>query len=137
MKSYNSIDFSNSNILVIGDLMLDKYMHGDVSRISPEAPVPVVKVINEEFRVGGAGNVAINLASIGAKVSLIAIVGDDEESKKLETILTSCGVSCLLEKDKSVNTQTKLRILSKNQQLLRLDFEEEFHSKNIEHVYLS
>ena len=136
MKSYNSIDFSNSNILVIGDLMLDKYMHGDVSRISPEAPVPVVKVINEEFRVGGAGNVAINLASIGAKVSLIAIVGDDEESKKLETILTSCGVSCLLEKDKSVNTQTKLRILSKNQQLLRLDFEEEFHSKNIEHVYL-
>jgi len=135
MKPYNSIDFSSANILVIGDLMLDKYIHGDVHRISPEAPVPVVKAIDEEHRVGGAGNVALNIASIGAKVSLIGIVGDDKESRKLEVLLESDGVNCILEKDKSVKTQTKLRILSKNQQLLRLDFEEEFPQKNIDNIY--
>ena len=103
----NRTNFSDSNILVIGDLMLDKYIYGDVFRISPEAPVPVVKALKEEYRVGGAGNVAINIASIGSNVSLMGIVGNDKEGKNLISILKSKKIKCIIETAQITKTQTK------------------------------
>ena len=131
----NLINFSDSNILVVGDLMLDKYIYGDVFRISPEAPVPVVKALKEEYRVGGAGNVAINIASIGANVSLMGIVGNDKEGKNLISILKSKKIKCILETAKINKTHTKLRIISKNQQLLRIDSEEDFCSSSQDSIF--
>jgi len=116
-------DFSSAHILVVGDIMLDQYWYGGTSRISPEAPVPVVKVNASEFRPGGAGNVALNLADLGASVSLMGLVGDDDAAKTLKQILEDKGVSCLFAYIDGFETITKLRIISHQQQLLRLDFE--------------
>jgi len=118
--------FDTARVLVVGDVMLDRYWHGATSRISPEAPVPVVKVGNAEDSPGGAGNVALNLAALGAAATLVGLVGLDEAGEELETRLRAAGVLCDFEKVADKPTITKLRIVSRHQQLIRLDFEEAF-----------
>nr|VFJ92059.1 MAG: D-alpha,beta-D-heptose 7-phosphate 1-kinase /D-beta-D-heptose 1-phosphate adenylyltransferase [Candidatus Kentron sp. H]VFJ93088.1 MAG: D-alpha,beta-D-heptose 7-phosphate 1-kinase /D-beta-D-heptose 1-phosphate adenylyltransferase [Candidatus Kentron sp. H]VFJ99938.1 MAG: D-alpha,beta-D-heptose 7-phosphate 1-kinase /D-beta-D-heptose 1-phosphate adenylyltransferase [Candidatus Kentron sp. H] len=120
--------FDTARVLVVGDVMLDRYWHGEALRISPEAPVPVVKVAHSEDRPGGAGNVALNIAALGAGVSLVGIVGEDDAAEVLETRLASAGIRCdfLVAEDKP--TITKLRVISRHQQLIRLDFEEGFRA---------
>ena len=123
-------DFSQATLLVVGDIMLDRYYIGSTARISPEAPVPVVNVNECEDRPGGAANVAVNAAMLGAKVKLIGFVGDDEPAKVLETALMAHGVECDFIKATGYDTITKLRVISRNQQLLRLDFEKSFKDIN-------
>lgn len=120
--------FDSAQVLVVGDLMLDRYWHGGTSRISPEAPVPVVKVDQREDRPGGAANVALNITALGAGVSLVGIVGEDEAAAALEQQLSSARVHCDFCTSDSEPTITKLRVLSRHQQLIRLDFEESFHA---------
>jgi D-beta-D-heptose 7-phosphate kinase/D-beta-D-heptose 1-phosphate adenosyltransferase len=117
-------DFSCARLLVVGDLMLDRYWQGATARISPEAPVPVVHVDQTEARPGGAANVALNLSRLGSQVRLIGIAGRDEAGDQLETELRRLGVECLFQREASVPTITKLRVLSRHQQLIRLDFEQ-------------
>ncbi|MCP8900723.1 bifunctional D-glycero-beta-D-manno-heptose-7-phosphate kinase/D-glycero-beta-D-manno-heptose 1-phosphate adenylyltransferase HldE [Gilvimarinus xylanilyticus] len=118
--------FDRARVLVIGDLMLDRYWHGGTSRISPEAPVPVVKVSQTDDRAGGAGNVALNLAALGASAALISVVGRDEAATVLEGQLRAAGVDTDLQVSMDKPTITKLRVMSRHQQLLRMDFEESF-----------
>ena len=118
--------FDNAQILVVGDLMLDRYWHGPTSRISPEAPVPVVKVEQCEDRPGGAANVALNISALGAGVSLVGLVGADEAGSALDVQLTSARVNCRFCVSSTEPTITKLRVMSRHQQLIRLDFEEQF-----------
>ena len=120
---------STANVLVVGDLMLDRYWHGDTSRISPEAPVPVVLVGESEERAGGAGNVALNISALGAKASLMGFTGDDEPCTALESLLKPVGIDCLFDKLTGAATITKLRVLSRHQQLIRLDFEDGFEKQ--------
>ena len=119
-------DFNKAHVLVIGDLMLDRYWHGDTSRISPEAPVPVVLVKDAEERAGGSGNVALNIAALGSGISVMGYTGDDEAADALQEILESAGVTCAFERLPGCSTVTKLRVLSRHQQLIRLDFEDGF-----------
>lgn len=119
-------DFSKAKVLVVGDLMLDRYWYGSTSRISPEAPVPVVSVQNMDERPGGAGNVAMNIASLGGSVDLVGMTGEDELGATLMEKLRERRVNCLFVKDRGRNTITKLRVISQHQQLIRLDFEENF-----------
>lgn len=123
-------DFSKASVLVIGDIMLDRYWFGDTGRISPEAPVPVVKIKQMDERPGGAGNVALNIAALGAKVTLIGITGDDASAKTLKDQLTAANVDHDIQALPAVPTITKLRVISRHQQLLRLDFEEKFPDLN-------
>ena len=116
---------SKSNIVVFGDVMLDRYISGSVDRVSPEAPVPVLKPIKEEIRLGGAANVALNLSTLGSKVSLIGIYGKDSSSAQILKLLKKNKIKSELVKS-SLPTITKLRLLSSKQQLLRVDNEEEF-----------
>ena len=118
--------FDKAQVLVVGDLMLDRYWQGPTSRISPEAPVPVVKVEQHEDRPGGAANVALNVTALGAGVSLVGLVGKDEAGKALEKQLQSARVHCAFSVTESEPTITKLRVISRHQQLIRLDFEEPF-----------
>lgn len=118
-----------ANVLVVGDLMLDRYWHGDTSRISPEAPVPVVKVGESEERAGGAGNVALNISSLGAHAILMGFTGDDEPCRALEKLLKPAGINCFFDKLSDAATITKLRVLSRHQQLIRLDFEDGFEAQ--------
>ena len=117
-------DFSKACILVVGDVMLDRYWSGKAARISPEAPVPVVQVKTVEDRVGGAANVALNIAKLGGKVTLLGVVGDDEEGRIVKQLLEAAGVACDLIVEKSTRSICKLRIVAQHQQLIRLDFEE-------------
>jgi len=119
-------DFSAASVLIVGDVMLDRYWQGATSRISPEAPVPVVKVEQDELRPGGAANVALNVAALGASVSLVGLVGVDAEADLLVDRLAANGVQSNLAPVQGSRTITKLRILSKHQQLIRLDFEDGF-----------
>lgn len=112
-----------ARILVVGDVMLDRYWFGDVSRISPEAPVPVIKVDRSEERPGGAANVARNAAALGAQVTLLSVVGDDEAGRKLEALLRHEAITARLHRDATIDTTVKLRIIGRRQQLLRVDFE--------------
>lgn len=121
-------NYSTGRVLVIGDLMLDRYWHGATSRISPEAPVPVVHVKDDEQRAGGAGNVALNIAALGGKVSVMGFVGNDEPAQSLKALLQEAGVLTLFESLENYPTITKLRVMSRHQQLIRLDFEDGFHS---------
>ncbi|MCK5897655.1 MAG: bifunctional D-glycero-beta-D-manno-heptose-7-phosphate kinase/D-glycero-beta-D-manno-heptose 1-phosphate adenylyltransferase HldE [Methylococcales bacterium] len=123
-------DYSSAHVLVVGDLMLDRYWHGTSTRISPEAPVPVVQVNNEEHRAGGAGNVALNIAQLGAKVALLGLVGNDTAANTLQNLLQSVGVNCVFQTIKNAPTITKLRITSHHQQLIRVDFEAKFKNFN-------
>ena len=122
--------FDQSQVLVIGDVMLDRYWHGGTSRISPEAPVPVVKVGNVEDRPGGAGNVALNIAALGAGASLISVVGQDEAADSLRARLESVGIHTDFQTSDDKPTITKLRVISRHQQLIRMDFEESFSAKD-------
>ncbi len=119
-------DFSKQRIIVVGDLMLDRYWYGDVSRISPEAPVPVVKVQDCELRPGGAANVALNIAALGANVELFGFVGCDAEAEQLRELLEAKKVICHFGVVPNQPTVTKLRLIGRNQQLIRMDFEEDF-----------
>ena len=112
-----------ARVLVVGDAMLDRYWFGAVERISPEAPVPVVRVNREEERLGGAANVALNVKSVGAGATLLTVVGDDEPAGRLRRLLAEHGVRSLLGSDAKLNTIVKLRIIGRSQQLMRLDFE--------------
>ena len=118
--------FDQAKVLVIGDVMLDRYWHGSTSRISPEAPVPVVKVGQTEDRPGGSGNVALNIASLGAAAWLIGATGQDEAADALQTRLEAAGVFCEFARLPDVPTITKLRVISQHQQLIRLDHEQAF-----------
>ena len=118
--------FNQASVLVVGDIMLDRYWYGPTQRISPEAPVPIVKINQHEDRPGGAANVALNIASIGGKVSLLGITGEDEAATTLQTHLQAMQINCKFDKHPQIPTITKLRVLSRHQQLIRLDFEESF-----------
>ncbi len=119
--------FENACVLVVGDVMLDRYWYGTTDRISPEAPVPVVHVSRQDERPGGAGNVALNIAALGAKASLVGMVGEDIIADMLQNKLESVGVSCFFKREQNKPTIAKLRVLSQNQQLIRMDFEEIFY----------
>lgn len=114
---------SQTRILVVGDVMLDRYWFGEVSRISPEAPVPVIKVERVEERPGGAANVARNCAALGAQVSLLSVVGADEAGATLARLMKESGIDVSLHEDVGLSTTVKLRAVARQQQLLRLDFE--------------
>ena len=116
---------AKSRVLVVGDAMLDRYWHGAVERISPEAPVPVVKVSREEERIGAAANVAYNVATLGAQASFLGVVGDDEPGHRLESLLRETGIAAHLKRDAGLKTTVKLRVIGRQQQLLRMDFENE------------
>jgi D-glycero-beta-D-manno-heptose-7-phosphate kinase len=113
----------SARVLVVGDAMLDRYLFGEVDRISPEAPVPVVRVTRQEERLGGAANVALNVKSLGAHVTLLTVVGDDEPAGKLQQLLKGHGVHTILGQDPKLYTCVKLRIIGRAQQLVRVDFE--------------
>lgn len=110
-------------MLVVGDVMLDKYLTGVVSRISPEAPVPILRLENEEYRPGGAANVAMGVSALGSNISLLSIIGSDDSGKKLFDILKKNNVSCYFVELSEINTTTKVRLISHRQQLLRIDYE--------------
>ena len=112
-------------ILVVGDVMLDRYWHGDVSRISPEAPVPIVRIGREECRLGGAANVALNVKALGAEVALFSMTGRDAAARDLRALLASSGIDTFLDEDPKMQTIVKLRVIARNQQMLRIDFEKE------------
>lgn len=114
---------SASRVLVVGDVMLDRYWYGAVDRISPEAPVPVVRITHEEERCGGAANVAFNAATLGAQASLLTVVGNDEASHKLEALVAKTGIRTHFGRDSDLKTTVKLRVIGRQQQLIRLDFE--------------
>ena len=120
MKTPNT---RQARVLVVGDVMLDRYWYGDASRISPEAPVPVVLFREEKTRPGGAANVACNCAALGARTQLVSVVGDDAEGRLLRKITEGEGVRVSFHADQSIRTTQKLRVLGRQQQLLRVDFE--------------
>ena len=113
-----------ARVLVVGDVMLDRYWFGDVERISPEAPVPVVRVVRQEDRLGGAANVAKNAAALGAQVGLLSVVGHDEPGERIAALLAETGIAPHLHRDESLPTTIKLRVIGRQQQLLRVDFED-------------
>lgn len=113
-----------ARVLVVGDVMLDRYWFGDVSRISPEAPVPVARIGRMEERAGGAANVARNIASLGGKASILSVVGDDEAATALERLMKDDGITTLFKRDAAISTTIKLRVVARQQQLIRLDFED-------------
>lgn len=115
----------NAKVLVVGDVMLDRYWFGEVSRISPEAPVPVVKVGKREERLGGAANVARNISAIGGQPLLLSVVGRDEAADALQNLLAAEGIPAQLHRDPGLSTTIKLRVIGRQQQLLRIDFETE------------
>ncbi len=121
---FKTPEFGAARIIVIGDVMLDRYWSGQALRISPEAPVPVVKVKSVEDRIGGAGNVALNIAKLGGKVTLLGVVGDDAESKILRELLEAEGVVCDFVVEPLLRSICKLRVMAQHQQLIRLDFED-------------
>lgn len=113
-----------ARILIVGDIMLDRYWFGEVNRISPEAPVPVVRVERSEERLGGAANVARNAATLGATTGLLGVIGDDEAGRAVETLLQELGVSSYMARDQAISTIIKLRVIGRQQQLVRVDFED-------------
>ncbi|MGL6261639.1 bifunctional D-glycero-beta-D-manno-heptose-7-phosphate kinase/D-glycero-beta-D-manno-heptose 1-phosphate adenylyltransferase HldE [Vibrio sp. WXL210] len=121
-------NYGDAGVLIIGDVMLDRYWYGPTGRISPEAPVPVVKVENNEERPGGAANVAMNIASLGGHAHIVGLTGIDEPAKVLNETLSSLNVTCDFVALPNYPTITKLRVLSRGQQLIRLDFEDKFEN---------
>ena len=114
---------NGAKVLVVGDVILDRYVYGDTTRISPEAPVPIVRVKETEERPGGAGNVALNICNLGVRVCLVGITGEDDTADALEGLLSEVGVECQFIRQADFPTITKLRVLSQHQQLIRLDYE--------------
>lgn len=121
-------NFDSARVLVVGDVMLDRYWYGDTGRISPEAPVPVVRIGPEELRLGGAGNVALNLARLGVKTTLLGVIGDDEAGRTVRRLCAESGVDAQFVRSADQPTIAKLRVISRNQQLIRLDFEGSYAS---------
>jgi rfaE bifunctional protein kinase chain/domain len=124
VEKANRAQFAKTNLLVVGDVMLDRYWFGDSDRISPEAPVPVVQVSKVDERLGGAANVARNVAALGANTTILGVVGEDEAGNRIGELLRQSGVNSQLEVDPQVPTTVKLRVIARQQQLIRLDFEE-------------
>ena len=124
VEKANRAQFAKTNLLVVGDVMLDRYWFGDSDRISPEAPVPVVQVSKVDERLGGAANVARNVAALGANTTILGVVGEDEAGNRIGELLKQSGVNSQLEIDPKVPTTVKLRVIARQQQLIRLDFEE-------------
>ncbi len=120
---HSKIDLGRSGVLVVGDAMLDRYWFGSVDRISPEAPVPIVRVTREEERLGGAANVALNVKTLGAQCTLLTVVGEDEPARILRRLLEEQGVTTVLGSDPKLYTIVKLRVIGRSQQLIRIDFE--------------
>lgn len=125
---------AQARVLVVGDVMLDRYWFGEVNRISPEAPVPVAKINQIDQRAGGAANVARNIASLGGKAGLLSVTGDDEAANVLDGLMRQDGVDAYLMRDVKIATTVKLRVVARNQQLIRLDFEENPHHEVLEQV---
>lgn len=119
----NQEALSNAKILVVGDVMLDRYWYGSVERISPEAPVPIVQVEKEEDRIGAAANVAYNVVSLGAKASLLSVIGEDAVGQELKRLIAQSGIEGHLHFDQEMKTTVKLRVIGRHQQLIRIDFE--------------
>jgi rfaE bifunctional protein kinase chain/domain len=124
VEKANREQFSKARLLVVGDVMLDRYWFGDTHRISPEAPVPVVQVGKIDERLGGAANVARNVAALGAQTTILGVIGDDEPGRRVSELLKSSLVNSQLEVDAKVPTTVKLRVIARQQQLIRLDFEQ-------------
>lgn len=135
MQPYPLEQIQAKKVLVVGDLMLDRYWFGDVNRISPEAPVPVVRVVKKEDRLGGAGNVARNVVSLGAKATLVGIVGLDEGGQQIQRLADEMGINAVLSLDQQINTTLKMRILGRKQQMLRVDFEHEPTEHSLKSLY--
>jgi D-glycero-beta-D-manno-heptose-7-phosphate kinase len=133
VEKAQATQFQQTRILVVGDVMLDRYWFGDSERISPEAPVPIVQVAKIDERLGGAANVARNVAALGAKTSLLGVVGVDEAGTRVSELLLASGVDSHLEQDAKVPTTVKLRVIARQQQLIRLDFEEAPSAAALEH----
>ncbi|MFZ2296286.1 MAG: D-glycero-beta-D-manno-heptose-7-phosphate kinase [Polaromonas sp.] len=114
---------ASARVLVVGDAMLDRYWYGAVDRISPEAPVPIVRVTRTEERIGAAANVAYNIVTLGAQASLLSVVGEDEASHQLEALVAKTGITPYFGRDAKLKTTVKLRVIGRQQQLLRMDFE--------------
>jgi rfaE bifunctional protein kinase chain/domain len=127
---------SRSRVLVVGDAMLDRYWFGEVERISPEAPVPVVRVQREEDRLGGAANVALNVQALGARATLLTVVGSDDAGRRLAALLDRHGIATLLGKDPALYTIVKLRVIGRSQQLVRVDFESQPDHEVLERLLL-
>lgn len=123
MRPYPLEEIRDKKILVAGDLMLDRYWFGEVNRISPEAPVPIVRVVNKEDRLGGAANVARNVISLGAQATLVGVVGVDEGGERIIMLAEDMGINPVLSMDQQISTTLKMRILGRKQQMLRVDFE--------------
>src|SRR5450830_1662802 len=115
---------NKARILIVGDVMLDRYWFGEVNRISPEAPVPIVRVERREERLGGAANVARNAATLGAQTGLLGVIGQDEAGTVVEGLLSELGISSYLNRDQAISTIIKLRVIGRQQQLVRVDFED-------------
>jgi len=128
-------DYATARVLVVGDVMLDQYWQGATQRISPEAPVPVVRIEAQSERPGGAGNVALNVAAVGGRPILLGLIGADEAGVRLERLLSEQGVTCRLHRV-ARRTISKLRVLSRNQQLIRLDFDDRIEPGD-PHVFLA
>jgi rfaE bifunctional protein kinase chain/domain len=124
MKTALSLPIQNSRVLVVGDVMLDRYWFGEVNRISPEAPVPIVRVEKREERLGGAANVARNAAALGVSVGLLGVIGQDEAGNSVESMLAEMHIVSHLARDTAISTIIKLRVIGRQQQLLRVDFED-------------
>ena len=118
-------ELHKARVLVVGDVMLDRYWYGEVSRISPEAPVPIVRIEADRTKEtpGGAANVAVNAAALKANVALLSVIGDDESGRKLAQLLEKAGVDATLHRDAEISTTVKLRVIGGHQQMLRVDFE--------------
>lgn len=116
--------FAGARVLVVGDVMLDRYWFGDATRISPEAPVPVAKIERIEERAGGAANVARNIAGLGGQATILSVVGDDEAADALARLLQQDGIATSFKRDAAISTTIKLRVVARQQQLIRLDFED-------------
>lgn len=123
LKPMPAENIASACVLVVGDAMLDRYWYGAVDRISPEAPVPVVRVTRTEERIGAAANVAYNIVTLGAQASLLTVVGEDEASHQLEALVAKTGIKPYFGRDARLKTTVKLRVIGRQQQLLRLDFE--------------
>lgn len=123
MNNKMDLPLATARLLVVGDVMLDRYWFGEVNRISPEAPVPVVRVERREERLGGAANVARNAVALGACTGLLGVVGQDEAGDLVQKLLTDLRVNSYLNRDPAISTIIKLRVIGRQQQLLRIDFE--------------
>ncbi|WP_298675306.1 D-glycero-beta-D-manno-heptose-7-phosphate kinase [uncultured Sphingomonas sp.] len=128
--------FANASALVVGDIMLDRYWFGDVERISPEAPVPVVHVRREEYRLGGAANVALNINAFGAQPCLLSVTGDDADAHRVRALLDDAGIDYALQCDQRLATTVKLRVSGRGQQLIRIDFEETPVDEQLANLFL-